>query len=271
MIKYKRIESIEELLPILSEQGYRKDLDRHRSEFVYRGMLDADFRLDTSLHRNCKTLKKDLEPAILKNFTKYAALEDPTVERSVWHQMILGQHHGLPTRLMDWSQSPLIGLHFATNERDMDFTDKRDGAVWRIDMKELVGLLPDKYRMPLVTKSSVVFTVDGLAGITGSLKQYDEDMGDRAMAVIEPPSIDLRIVNQYAFFSVIPSGMDDVEKFLDENTENTVKYIIDKKLRWRVRDMLDQLNISERTVYPGLDGISKWLARHYFVKDEILK
>ena len=51
-------------------------------------------------------------------------------------------------------------------------------------------------------------------------------------------------------------------------TEHTVKYVIDRELRWRVRDMLDQLNMSERIVYPGLDGLSKWIARHYFVKDE---
>ena len=49
-------------------------------------------------------------------------------------------------------------------------------------------------------------------------------------------------------------------------TENTARYIIKKELRWQVRDLLDQLNISERIVYPGLDGLSMWLARHYYVK-----
>ncbi|MBO4505452.1 MAG: hypothetical protein J5728_03410, partial [Lachnospiraceae bacterium] len=75
-----------------------------------------------------------------------------------------------------------------------------------------------------------------------------------------------RIVNQYSFFSLVPIEMTDIEGFLDEKTQNTVKYVIDKNLRWRVRDMLDQLNISERIVYPGLGGLSKWIARHYFVK-----
>ncbi|MBR5349155.1 MAG: hypothetical protein IK125_07965, partial [Lachnospiraceae bacterium] len=75
-----------------------------------------------------------------------------------------------------------------------------------------------------------------------------------------------RIVNQYSFFSIIPMDMQDVERFLNEHTENTVKYIIDKSLRWRVRDMLDQMNISERIVYPGLEGLSDWIARHYYVR-----
>jgi hypothetical protein len=91
-------------------------------------------------------------------------------------------------------------------------------------------------------------------------------MGKDSMIIIEPPSINARIVNQYSFFSLVPMAMDDIEEFLDRRTENTVKYVIAKELRWRVRDMLDQLNMSERIVYPGLDGLSRWIARHYFVK-----
>ena len=39
-----------------------------------------------------------MEPVILRNFTKYATIEDPKLGESVWRQMIVGQHHGLPTR-----------------------------------------------------------------------------------------------------------------------------------------------------------------------------
>ena len=61
-------------------------------------------------------------------------------------------------------------------------------------------------------------------------------------------------------------ALEVLEEFLDAHTENTVKYIIDKKLRWELRDILDQFNINERMIYPGKAGIAKWLARHYFVK-----
>lgn len=86
------------------------------------------------------------------------------------------------------------------------------------------------------------------------------------MVIVEPPSLDFRIVNQFSYFLVVPIDVDDVEEFLDKNTQNTIKYIINKDLRWRIRDMLDQLNVSERTMYPGFDGLSKWLGRYYFVK-----
>ena len=111
-----------------------------------------------------------------------------------------------------------------------------------------------------------MFSVQMLNKIAGSLYQYDEDMGDRSMVIIEPPSTNDRIIMQYSFFSVIPMGMKNIEGFLDAHTQHTVKYVIDKQLRWRVRDMLDSLNISERLLYPGLEGLSKWIARHYYVK-----
>ena len=93
MIKTVEINTIEDVLPLITEQEYRPDLQRNRSLYLYRGMTDVDFKLTTSLSRNCKSAKKTLEPCILNNFTKYGCLEDPLIEKSVWRQMILGQHH----------------------------------------------------------------------------------------------------------------------------------------------------------------------------------
>ena len=103
--------------------------------------------------------------------------------------------------------------------------------------------------------------------IVDSIEQYDIDMGAEAFVNIEPPSVDQRIINQYSFFSIIPAGIEDIEDFLEKHTDHTVRYIIRKEIRWAVRDMLDQFNISERILYPGLDGLSTSLARHYFVRN----
>lgn len=253
-------------MDFIGEQQYRPELDRYRCHYLYRGMPDASFKLETSLCRNCKSMQKELEPHILRNFTKYAALEDPTIENSVWRQMILGQHHSLPTRLLDWSHSSLIALQFAVTENNLDEMNDHDCMIWRIDMPEIHSKLPENYRRELSREGTTIFTVDMLTNVASSLSLYDVDMGDSNMCIVEPPSIDPRIVNQYSFFSVVPMGITDVEDFLEKYTENSVKYIIDKDLRWRIRDILDHLNISERIVYPGLDGLSKWLGRHYYVK-----
>ena len=266
MIQEVRIETVEDLMPLLSEQEYRPEIGRNRSGYLYRGMPDSADKMQTSLSRCCKHLQKRLEPAILNNFAKYAIREDPTVTQSVWNRMITGQHNGLPTRLLDWSHSALVALHFATTEENLAEMADHDCVVWRIDMNEQINHLPEKYRIAVGKEQTTLFNVEMLSAITDSLDQYDEDMGDHSMVILEPPSTNNRIITQYSFFSVIPMGMPDIERYLDERTNHTVKYVIDRRLRWRVRDMLDQLNISERLFFPGLEGLSKWIARHYYVK-----
>ena len=130
----------------------------------------------------------------------------------------------------------------------------------------LHDMLPEPYQKVMDRYSTTVFSVDMLTEVCSSLEQYDADMGEQSMVIIEPPSLDRRIISQYSFFSVIPSDMEDIEGFLNRRTSKTVRFVIDKNLRWMIRDMLDHQNITERLVYPGLDGLSRWLGRHYYVQ-----
>lgn len=266
MIKTITLDSINGIMDLISQLEYNKDIKRYRSSIFYRGLPNADFRLTTSLKRNCKNLSVELEPSILRNFTKYACMSEPTISLSVWRQMVLGQHHGLPTRLLDWTRSPLVALHFAHSETRFEKLSMRDCAVWQFDMQEVNKHLPDKYKEALEKDHVYMFSLDKLNSLVDNIKDYDLDMGSKSFVNIEPPSIDQRIISQYSFFSVIPSGITDIEAYLDTHTENTIKYIIKKELRWQVRDMLDQFNINERMLYPDLDGLSSSIARHYFVK-----
>jgi len=266
MIKTIYINSIDQVKDLLFEQERNTDNGRYRSSFFYRGMPDAAYDLSTSLARNCGEKAGELEQPLLENFVKYVSIEDPTIDESIWKAMIVGQHHGLPTRLLDWTHSTLVALHFANTEGNLSDLDKRDCVVWRIDAREINNLLPEPYKNALKEKKTFIFSVKHLSSVVNDINQYDIDMGSQSLVTVEPPSIDQRIVNQYSFFSVIPKGITDIEQFLDHNTNNTVKYVINKNLRWDLRDILDQLNMNERMIYPGTDGIAKWLARHYSVK-----
>lgn len=266
MSKVKRINQFHEIWDIISEQAYDNRINRYRSSCLYRGLPNVNFHLETSLARNCKDKGKILEKSILRNFTKYASIENPGLENSKWRQLIIGQHHGLPTRLLDWTYSPLAALHFATSGEAFSQMEENDCVIWAIDIEEINGLLPEKYSDELQKENAYLFTVKMLEQVVQELDQYDNDMKADAMVLLEPPSIDQRIINQYSYFSVIPRDITDIEAFLESQTVNTVKYIINKSLKWRIRDMLDQLNINERIVYPGLDGLSVWIKRHYYVK-----
>lgn len=266
MITIKYINKLEDLFEIISEQKYDASKDRHRSSFLYRGLTNDKFSLVTSLKRNCGDKQIELEESILRNFAKYAESEEPTIKESIWRQMILGQHHGLPTRLMDWTYSPLVALHFACTCDNMSEMNNNNSCVWKIDIEELNSLLPSNYQDMLNQKRAYLFTVDMLEQLTNNLNTYDCAMGANALVLVEPPSIDQRIINQYSYFSIIPMDMTSVEDFLNTHTSGCCKYIINKDLKWRIRDMLDQMNINERIMYPGLDGLSTWLKRHYYVK-----
>ena len=267
-MKVVRFETVEQAMTLLIDQPYDESRKLFRNLYVYRGIPNVEYKLITSLRRNCGRMQKALEQHILDNFSKYAEHEAPSMLTSIWKRMILGQHHGLPTRLLDWSRSPLVALHFAMSEGDYTQMDKHDAVVWKIDIADLKKHLPDEYRKVLDDAQSSIYTMDQLDQVTrGSLDKYDRDMGDSGMVILEPPSMDQRITNQYSIFSVVPEGMKDIDGFL-EATENSAKYIISKDIRWHLRDALDQMNINERMIYPGLDGVARVEGRHYYVRDE---
>ncbi len=267
MIREIRLDTMEKVQQLAFEQTVNPDNHRLRSSYFYRGMCRADYSLLTSLYRNCGDSSNVLESFLLNNFKKYVSIEDPSIEESDWKAMIVGQHHGLPTRLLDWTHSIPVALHFATTEGDFAETGRHDCAIWRFDAKEVNALLPEKYRNRLKEKKTFIFSIRELSDTVSTIAEYDEDMAGKGFVTVEPPSIDQRIVNQYSFFTIVPQGISHLEDFLDANTKNTVKYIISKELRWDLRDILDQWNINERLIYPGKDGIARWLARHYYVKN----
>ena len=83
------------------------------------------------------------------------------------------------------------------------------------------------------------------------------------MFFLEPPSIDERVTNQYALLSVVSRSETRVDEWLAAHEDLYARYIIPAELKWEIRDKLDQANITERVLFPGLDGLSTWLRRHY--------
>ena len=138
-----------------------------------------------------------------------------------------------------------------------------DGAVWKIDYHKASALLPPKLRSRLENLASNVFTTDILSELVDSLEEFDLLSKNDFLMFLEPPSIDDRIVNQFALFSLISNPRRRLDDWLADHPDIYSKIVIPSELKWEIRDRLDQANITERVLFPGLDGLSSWLKRHY--------
>ena len=257
-MKVQTARSFDELQHLLFEGSWNAELERHRSPCVFRGLSDASYRLDTTLMR----LGGDyavLERHLLRNFKKYAHRD--VVERdSFWHWLSIAQHHGLPTRLLDWTHSPLVATHFATaNLEKYDL----DGAIWIVDYEQAHRRLPERLRGPLDDEGANSFTTELLGRGVHSLEDLDGLSEEPFLLFFEPPSMDDRIVNQYALFSVMSSAHVGLDPWFRAHPDLCRKIIVPALLKWEIRDNLDQCNLTERVLFPGLDGLGKWLRRHY--------
>ncbi len=250
-----------DLLERLYESSWNADLRRFRSPFAFRGASFVEHDLSNSLLRLAGEDITKLELAMLRNFRKYAHEQTAGVD-TIWHWLAVAQHHGLPTRLLDWTYSPFVALHFAT-ENPADYG--RDGLIWCVNFVEANTLLPKRLKAILEEEHSDTFTVEML-GEFSSLRAFDALSRDPFVVFLEPPSLDARILNQFALFSLMPSPSARLDVWLDEHPDLCRRVIVPAELKWEIRDKLDQANISERTLFPGLDGLSRWLERYYTPK-----
>jgi hypothetical protein len=249
-----------DILDALYAGSWNKNLQRFRSPFAFRGLASVDHTLTSSLLRLAggRADIRTLELALLRNFRKYARAEGAESD-SIWNWLALGQHHGLPTRLLDWTYSPLVALHFATEDPD---TFDRDGIVWCVNFIEANKLIPTRLQRILRAEASDTFTVEMLAGFE-SLRRFDALARDPFVVFLEPPAVDRRILNQFALFSLMSNPSARFDDWLLGHREVCRTVIVPAALKWEIRDQLDQANVNERVLFPGLDGLSHWLARYY--------
>ncbi len=242
--------------------AWQEPIARFRSSFVFRGVSDANHNLETSLRRlGGPESAHELESPVLRAFRRYAHRYGPGDSGNAWNWLALAQHHGLPTRLLDWTYSPFVALHFATCEL---WRHDRDAAVWCVDFNRTNEFLPSVLKDILEQEGAGVFTAEMLARAADNLAAFDALAPEPFALFFEPPSLDDRIVNQFALFSCLSDAAASLTDWLRGQDEGVCKrLIIPASLKSEIRDKLDQANITERVLFPGLDGLSQWLARYY--------
>jgi FRG domain len=272
-----RVETWVNLISEIYFEPVNKELNRYRSQCVYRGMTDAIYELTPGLMRVGEHFA-DVEMLLVNDFQKYAH-RDASPGDSFWNWLAVAQHRGLPTRFLDWTFSPFVALHFATSNLGAG-APGTDAVIWAVNYVETNKLLSDRLAYTLKKNRKNIFSVEMLDDAVPDLSALDQFQDCEFILFMEPPSLDERIVNQAALFSVMsrPKGKpgqsaptDGVDEFLKRkqrelgpsSPELFKKIIIASDLKWEIRDRLDQANITERVMFPGMDGLSSWLKRHY--------
>ncbi|WP_049922434.1 FRG domain-containing protein [Halopiger djelfimassiliensis] len=283
-----RAETWTELHELLSREMWMADIGRHRAPYVFRGVPDESFTLETSIKRFVgDTGEWKLEPLLLRNFAQYA-MDEIDEPRSVWHLLSIAQHYGLPTRLLDWSFSPLVAAYFAVQSGDTD----HDGAIWAVDYRTLHADIPDHYQEVLEVTEMNMFDVHLLSNATleyeaseravdtASIRDLndvsriteiwremwgvdDRPEEDQYVLFFRPPAIDDRIVNQSAVFSFQSDPRLVLDRWLEDRPDCYRKIVVPGDRKLEFRDKLDQLNVNHRTLFPGLDGLTTWLKQYY--------
>jgi len=154
---------------------------------------------------------------MLQLFQDRAVPHLPTMPRSDWEWIAIMQHHGVPTRLIDWSRNALVAAYFAV-ERE----STTDSAVyaWR-STERPVDVSKDK----------------GPFAITEVCKFI-------------PAHVSQRIVAQSGLFTVHPSPTEPME------SDTLEKIVILQYFRKPLKDILFKYGIHRATLFPGLDGLA---------------
>jgi hypothetical protein len=256
------VHSLGEFVDVVTPREPDPQTGRRRDTGVYRGSSDATSPLLTTLDRlsGRPHAKVDLEEHILRNFIRYSRPHlDQARPHNDWELLISAQHHGVPTRLLDWSYSPLVAAFFAT--RPGEYRD-RDRAVWRLDWQRV----HQKFNLPAL--ALLIEDLDALAPEARPFtpwKLFATKNARPFACMIEPPSLDARIVAQGATFTLISSKAQSLDAFLEAQglADALTKYVIPTADVARVRDQLDLVGIDERRLFPDLDGVASAIQRYY--------
>jgi hypothetical protein len=199
-------------------------IDRYRGKtMIYRGVKSIDFELLPKIGRlsprSPSTNKNELEREILRIFKERALPYLTAVPQTDWDWLALGQHHSLPTRLLDWTSNPLVACYFAVEEES-----EAPSMIYAYEIKLFISVRdnPDPFQYKRVGK-------------------------------FIPRHITARITAQSGIFTIHPNPH---EPFKSDNID---RIIIPNEVRAGLKETLNRYGINRVSLFPGLDGLARHL------------
>lgn len=241
-----------------------------KASYIYRGQPRAEWSLAPSLTRLCARLEYDraksleIEKLLVGRFKERAHLQleqrflpagagslIQTAALSSWWSLM--QHYRAPTRLLDWTHSPLVSLYFAVR----DHWDS-DGAVWCL------------HRRSLWERSDAVYGADPPELKSDEAKMWWADAPARRVYAFDASRPTDRMVAQQGTFTIAHDvlldhavGIADAvpEESIIGSTQSILrrKYVISAAAKRKLLQRLHQMNIGAGALFPGIDGFGSEL------------
>jgi hypothetical protein len=242
------IESWEEFREVVAGSSFKS--------WAFRGHSDNTWPLFSTLSRYFKDFRihekawPQQEYRILRIFRRksHLFLDHIPEEDDSFQWLALMQHHGAPTRLLDFTWSPYVAAFFALERAT------KDAAIWALFPPGLSNT------MIRTIRASQKVTEDEIGPwVKGNYERYFLPNEQQIVTIGEPHRMNQRLIAQSGTF-VMPGVLDaPVEKLAPSNSIKKFT-LATSKLRKEAMSELYSMNINNATLFPGLDGLARSLA-----------
>jgi hypothetical protein len=252
-------ESWEGLQDVLAKAA--KALGKREGEGLwFRGCRECDHALAPTLMRVTDGLsRKDHDQAEQDLFFEFQARASELRQRGLneWEYLFFGRHYGVPTRVLDWSDTFGVALYFALEEWDRDKDHgRRRPAIWAINPFALNEANWAEERDIILPRYLGMNDDDGEYWDFGELLLGDGDWAWDGPVAIYPIQINERVRAQRGWFTI--HGQD--RRALDEQyPQFVVKIVLEAGCLEGANDFLQLAGFNRFSIYPDLDNLARWL------------